>query len=383
MELNNRVKFKKTEIGLIPEEWNVLSIYNTANWVNGLAFKNISFSNIGKPVIKINELKYGITKQTQFTKDVFKDKYFLNRGDLLFSWSGSPETSIDVFWYSLPDGWLNQHIFKVVPKNEVIVDFLYYILKVNKQRFIEIAKDKQTTGLGHVTIADLKRFYVAIPSIKEQKRIAEILSSLDDKIELNRKINSNLEKIASLLFKQWFIDIKGKDFKIRKLGDFFPIKTGKKDANIATKNGKYPFFTCSQDILFTDNFSFNSSSILLAGNGDFNIKWYEGKFEAYQRTYVLTPYKKELLGFLYFLMKHFLDDITVGHRGSVINFITKGMIEDFEIKIPIYKDFNDRANFFYETIQTIDFYEKEIKNLSRVRDSLLPRLMNGKIRVKI
>ncbi|MDD3940714.1 MAG: restriction endonuclease subunit S [Candidatus Pacebacteria bacterium] len=264
-------------------------------------------------------------------------------------------------------------------KTDLNIKFVYYLLK--NVDFKKIVGSSAVPGLNRNDVCSQK---IKIPiEEKERNEITKILSSLDDKIELNRKINSNLEKIASLLFKQWFINTNEKGFKTIRLGDFFPIKTGKKDANIAIKNGKYPFFTCSQDILFTDNFSFDSSSILLAGNGDFNIKWYEGKFEAYQRTYVLTPYKKELLGFLYFLMDYFLDDITVGHRGSVIKFITKGMIEDFEVKIPIDKDFNNKAKFFYEIIQVINFYEKEIKNLSQIRDFLLPRLMNGKIRVKI
>ena len=200
-------KFKKTEIGLIPEEWNVLPIYELAQWINGLAFKNIHFSPSGKPVVKINELKYGVTGQTQFTEDMFDEKYHLHKNDLLFSWSGSPDTSIDAFWYDLPDGWLNQHIFKVKPKESVFVDFLYYIFKTYKQRFIEIARDKQTTGLGHVTLADIKRFYVALPPMTEQTKITEILSSLDDKINLNSEINANLEKLATTLFKKWFVDI--------------------------------------------------------------------------------------------------------------------------------------------------------------------------------
>ena len=118
-------------------------------------------------------------------------------------------------------------------------------------------------------------------------------------------------------------------WRVGKLGEYFPIKTGKKDANVSSQNGKYPFFTCAQEQLLCDNYSFNGSAILLAGNCDFNVKWYDGKFEAYQRTYVLAPYDPCLLGYLYYLMKHFLEDITTGHRGSVVNFITKGMIEDY------------------------------------------------------
>ena len=76
------------------------------------------------------------------------------------------------------------------------------------------------------------------------------------------------------------------------------IITGKEDANFSTPNGKYKFFTCSNTPLQCDNYCFDSSSILIAGNGDFNVKHYSGKFNAYQRTYVLTP-NKEYYALLY------------------------------------------------------------------------------------
>lgn len=81
-----------------------ISLYDLANWQNGLAFKNITFSSSGLPIIKIAELKNGITDQTKFTQDKFDMNVFLTKGDMLFSWSGNPETSIDTFIYNLPDG---------------------------------------------------------------------------------------------------------------------------------------------------------------------------------------------------------------------------------------------------------------------------------------
>ncbi len=379
------VRFKKTEIGVIPEHWDVSSVGKVGKVITGKTppTNNHEYYGDDYPFVRIPDMVNSVYIKKTNTRISQKGANYLGKIKL-------PKNSIMVSCIATignvgttsEESFTNQQINSLIP-NPHIADFkyLYYFFKNNKELLESLGGGGSV--YSNISKSKFENMLVVLPNVMEQKQIAEILSSLDDKIELNRKINSNLEKIASLLFKQWFIDIKGKDFKIRKLGDFFPIKTGKKDANIATKNGKYPFFTCSQDILFTDNFSFDSSSILLAGNGDFNIKWYEGKFEAYQRTYVLTPYKKELLGFLYFLMNYFLDDITVGHKGSVIKFITKGMIEDFEVKIPMNKDFNNKAKFFYEIIQVIDFYEKEIKNLSQIRDFLLPRLMSGKIRVKI
>ena len=169
------------------------SLFDLANWKNGLAFKKIDFSEKGRPVIKIAELNNGITSSTSFTEGDYGDEVYIKWDDLLFSWSGNPQTSIDVFRYRLQEGWLNQHIFKVTANEDLTTkDYLYYILKSLKPRFSQIATNKQTTGLGHVTIADLKRMSVIVPSKNMQKQIVSILKSVDDKIEINNVINDNL-----------------------------------------------------------------------------------------------------------------------------------------------------------------------------------------------
>ena len=94
-----------------PSHWKRQPLHSMAQWVNGLAFRNLQFSSTGKPVIKITEIKGGISGQTKFTTQIFDESVRVLSGDLLFSWSGQPETSIDAFWWRGPEGWLNQHIF--------------------------------------------------------------------------------------------------------------------------------------------------------------------------------------------------------------------------------------------------------------------------------
>lgn len=169
------------------------TLYDLAVWKNGIAFKKSDLSETGHPIIKIAELNSGIGANTSFTQGNYAKEVFITWDDILFSWSGNPQTSIDVFRYRLPDGWLNQHIFKVIANEELVTkDFLYYVLKFLKPNFTQIASNKQTTGLGHVTIADLKRISIAIPAKEIQQSIVSILKAIDDKIELNNQINGNL-----------------------------------------------------------------------------------------------------------------------------------------------------------------------------------------------
>jgi|GEM_PF-405147 len=230
----------------------------------------------------------------------------------------------------------------------------------------------------------------------DQLRISGLLGSLDYQIELNNKIIAKLEEQAQAIFKSWFIDFEPfqdgefveselglipEGWNIHKLGNFFPVITGKKNANIATENGIYPFFTCSKNVLYTDDYSYNANAILLAGNGDFNVKRYNGKFEAYQRTYVLIPKEETYVGLLYNLIKYHLSQIVSGYKGSVINYITKGMIEDYIVALPSNLDrykINKLFNIFEEEIFLL---RRENHTLAQIRDTLLPKLMSGEIDV--
>lgn len=131
-------------------------IYEFAEFINGSSFRQSELTHEGLPIIKIGELKAGISATTlRYSGDISK-KVLINDGDILFSWSGNPQTSIDVFIWCGGSGVLNQHIFKV----KSLFDcpwFTYLLLKYLMPQFVSIASDKQTTGLGHVTAGDLKR----------------------------------------------------------------------------------------------------------------------------------------------------------------------------------------------------------------------------------
>ena len=276
-------------------------------------------------------------------------------------------------------------------------DFVYYLTKTPLFRDTAIKSMVGSSGRQRAQMDVLENLKMLVPKdISDQRRIASILSSLDRKIELNNKINADLEEMAQTIFKNWFVDFEpfkdGKfvdselgmipeGWKVVKLGDFFPVKTGKKDANTASVNGKYPFFSCSQNALCTDSYSFDCDAILVAGNGDFNVKWYSGKFDAYQRTYVLIPYNKKLLALLYYVVKRNLLTITSKARGSVIRFITKGNLTDFEFAIPRDLENNEIVDVFKSINEKIFANIKENSRLSSLRDTLLPRLMSGELEV--
>ena len=277
------------------------------------------------------------------------------------------------FWTVDTLFWTDIDTSKVIPR------FLYYLLKTK-----DLASLNVGTAVPSLTTEILNDIKIELPLISIQQSIVDILSALDNKISINNRINDYLEELTISIYSEelgWREDDLPNGWEFRPLSDFFPIITGKKDANIATKNGSYPFFTCKQASLLTDTYSFEGSAILVAGNGDFNVKWYEGQFEAYQRTYVLMPDSPALLGYLYCAVKRNLSEITSGSRGSVIRFITKGNIADYKIAVPPNPEQNWTIMQLRLILKLIDAYNREITKLETLRDTLLSKLMSGEIDV--
>jgi type I restriction enzyme S subunit len=185
----------------LPEGWEKRVLHDLTDWVNGAAYKNMHFSTEADalPVIKIAELKAGVTKTTKHTNTALGNKYRIKNGEVLFSWSGNPDTSIDTFIWSGGDAWLNQHIFAVRPNGEVDQSVLYFLLKYLRPQFAEIARDKQTTGLGHVTKQDLKGMRVCLGSGALESAATEIFSPLFAKLYANQQENQTLAEMRDLL----------------------------------------------------------------------------------------------------------------------------------------------------------------------------------------
>jgi type I restriction enzyme S subunit len=121
-----------------------------------------------------------------------------------------------------------------------------------------------------------------------------------------------------------------------KLGTLVTIKTGRLDANAAEDTGIYPFFTCSRESLKINSYAFDCDAILIAGNGDLNVKHYNGKFNAYQRTYVITTNSNDILNtrYLFYFMDKYIERLRVLSIGGVIKYIKIGMLTDVEIPLP-------------------------------------------------
>lgn len=184
-----------SELGKIPTGWELKPLDKIANFLNGLALQKYPPMRGGQflPVIKIRELKQGITQSTDKASHEIPQEYIINDGDVLFSWSGSLEL---VLWCG-GLGALNQHLFKVTSDN-FPKWFYFYQINENLPRFREIAAGKATT-MGHIQRHHLSETLVAVPPLKLMKRADELIGPLIDSV-INKNIQShNLSSIRDSL----------------------------------------------------------------------------------------------------------------------------------------------------------------------------------------
>lgn len=320
------------------------------------------------------------------------EKRKVRKGDVLYSVVGS--FGIPVLIKEERPFVFQRHIAILRPKEDIVDSgFLFYTM-LNRDFYakadaVAIGAAQRTVSLG-----SLRNIKIDVPSLESQKHITDILSAYDDLIENNQKQIKLLEEAAQRLYKEWFVDLRFPGHENTKIVDgvpeewrkfpleeIAPVVTGKKDANYGDKGGNYPFFTCSQETIKAPGYSFDTSAVILAGNGDFNVKLYRGKFEAYQRTYVLAPFDHSNLFNLYFTVQDNMEALAKGASGSTIKFLTKGMLQKILV-LTADKKILDKFNDYEENIQQkVEALKKQVEDLTEIRNRLLPKLMSGEVEV--
>ena len=169
-----------------------------------------------------------------------------------------------------------------------------------------------------------------------------------------------------------------------KLKDLINIRTGKLDANASSENGKYPFFTCSKETLKINTYSYDCECVLLAGNGDLNVKYYNGKFDAYQRTYILEC-KNDIIStkYLYYFMKKYLGILRNQSIGGVIKYIKLANIS--EAIIPIYskEEQEEIVNNISKVEEVLNIKNKQMEELQKFIKSQFVEMFDNKNYPKI
>ena len=153
-----------------------------------------------------------------------------------------------------------------------------------------------------------------------------------------------------------------------KLGDLTKIRTGKLDANASSPNGKYPFFTCSKEPLRINSHSYDCECVLVAGNGDLNVKYYNGKFDAYQRTYIIEDNGSNQLymPYLYYFMEGYVEELRKLSIGGVIKYIKLGNLTEALIELPKIEDQRTIVDIFNKSKRILSYHQQQLQKLDEL-----------------
>lgn len=294
-------------------------------------------------------------------------------------------------------------VIDVIDLKKLDPNYLYYYITQDKiTHYLQRIAECGTSSYPSITPLDFLNIKVKLYPLETQQKIARTLSILDQKIENNHKINELLHKILELLYEQYFVRFDfldennkpyqtsgGKmkfskelnrlipnDFEVKTLGELTQLKVGNKNANHSSDQGKYPFFTCSNNPLKCETYQFEGKHIIISGNGNFYVTHYDGKFDAYQRTYVVNPNNPNHYVLIYLFVKSYTNYLKLQSRGSIIKFITKSDIENIKIVLPNLKTYTKWNN----VLKIIENNNQSTQTLTAFRDFLLPLLLKQQVK---
>ena len=164
-----------------------------------------------------------------------------------------------------------------------------------------------------------------------------------------------------------------------KLGDLTKIRTGKLDANASSPNGKYPFFTCSKEPLRINSHSYDCECVLVAGNGDLNVKYYNGKFDAYQRTYIIEDNGSNQLymPYLYYFMEDYVEELRKLSIGGVIKYIKLGNLTEALIELPKIEDQRTIVDILNKSKKILSYHQQQLQKLDELVKARFVEMFGG------
>ena len=236
----------------------------------------------------------------------------------------------------------------------ITTDYLYYYLKSKKDYVNNIGRG---VAQNNINLTTLKNFEIPLIDVDKQLNIVEILEKVERMICLKEKEIDDLDLLIKARFVEMFCH---KGYTVLEWNDVFNTRTGKLDSNAATENGKYPFFTCSKDILYIDDFGFDQEALLLAENnaaGKYDVKYYKGKFNAYQRTYVLTLRGNWSYQLFRYQLEDKLEYLRQQSLGGLTKYLTMKILGELSFIIPPI----EKQKEFELFVQQVDKSRFEIK----------------------
>jgi type I restriction enzyme S subunit len=376
--------FKETEIGLLPAEWDVVP------FTSSIQKKRIRAGKIKKRDYKPAGDFPIIDQGQEFIGGYWNDPGALYKGDLpvvIFGDHTRIFKFVDFPFIRGADG-----VKVLIPNRKRFDPNFFYFACLS----LEISSRGYSRHYKY-----LKEKYLPRPTLPEQRRIAGALRTIQEAIAAQEDVIAAARELKRSLMERVFTYGPGAEpaptketetgeipehWEMLQLGDVCSFTTGKLNANQAVPKGRYPFFTCAQETYRIDLYSFDQEAILLSGNnarGVYSVKHYKGKFDAYQRTYVITIEQPDKVSYEYLLyeLTRKLNLLRRNSIGATTKYLTATMIRNLVLSVPSPGEQRAIAELVGAADAKIAAEEQRKAALDDLFHSALKQLMTGQIRL--
>lgn len=383
---------------MIPSGWQVKSVGELCDFVNGNGFKSSEWSDKGLPIIRIQNLN-GSTEFNYFEGDP-KERWLVEPGDILFAWAGTKGVSFGAKLWHGPRGVLNQHIFRVSPKLEVDQIWLYLAMLRVTQRVEDKAHGFKST-LVHVQKADITEQSIYVPPINEQKKISQILSTWDKAISTTEQLVANSQQQKKALMQQLLTGKRrlpgfNKKWQWLKASDLFKTISKKNNSDgeellaVTQDQGVLPRSILERRVVMPDGDT-RGYKLVVPGNFIISLRSFQGGLEySHYRGLVSPAYTvlepiREINDEFY--KQYYKSYDFIGHLAVAVIGIRDGKqisYSDFSfLKLP-YPELDEQrkiASVLSSADQEIQAMQQKLYCLKQEKKALMQQLLTGRQRV--
>lgn len=376
--------YKHTELGWIPEDWEVKKVGDVCDFIVPGRNKPKDFNGdipwITTPDINHNSTVFVSKQNLCISREEAKSvgTKIVSKGSVIISCVGD----LGLVAIAGNDIVINQQLHAFLPNDKINSNYLLYALTI-QTRYMEKVATK--TAVPYMNKENCNSIPILFPSITEQKRIARILLVWDKSIETLTQLIAAKQQLKKGLMQQ-LLTPKNKWNKYY-LGDLAKIGTGGKDNQNKVKNGEYPFFVRSQIVERINTYSYDGEAILIPGEGGIGeiIHYINGKFDFHQRVYKISDFDSSVSGkyLYYFLQLNFKKAAAQDSVKATVDSLRLPTFLKMEVQMPSLDEQKKIANCLTFSDKEIEFLKDKLSLYKLQKQGLMQQLLTGKKRVKV
>lgn len=338
----------------------------------GYAFDSACFTedNTHLPLVRIRDVKRGYSET--FYSGNYPSDYVIDSGSLLVGMDGE----FNIARWKGGHALLNQRVCKITAKENVNEEYIRFALS---KALKEIENRTAFVTVKHLSAKELNQLEIDIPNYTTQTVVAKVLTQIESIISARQQQLQKLDEFVKARFVELFGDpeLNPRGLPVLPWNAVFLTTTGKLDSNAMVENGRYPFFTCAKESYKINSYAFDCEALLLAGNnaaGIYDVKHYKGKFNAYQRTYVLRLMNEK---WSYILFKRQLEDklqyLQSQSKGTNTRYLTLGILNELRFVVPPVAEQEQFAVFVEQTDKSKVAVQKALDEAQLLFNSLMQK----------